>query len=338
MCDLLCSISFPESLTRGAGLCLAARECQGGPGQGGTAATCLLSPPSLPWCFTHQLPQSLRVMALASLCSLRSLTQGSFKYVETEKKRKERTRLRQEVTTVPRAGEEGTQVPITLSWAPLSRQLGPSPTAFPPHPAAPKPLPRLLCPRQGQQAPAEQSGPQSSGCSGRSRAKLLQGLFEARRRSEQTASRLPTGQERRHTGRGARKSQGAGKQPCARAVAGDQEGRAGWAAPYLGPVALLGHHLRLLLQQGSRELLFALLPLPSSFSCCSASHACSCRSIATWAPRGKSPWTGHGQDPASDLEGQPGFPHWSISTEHQCPRGKDACGPGEVMCVVICTL
>ena len=33
-----------------------------------------------------------------------------------------------------------------------------------------------------------------------------------------------------------------------------------------------------------------------------------------------------------------GSPHWSISAEHQCSRGKDTHGPGEVMRVVVCTL
>lgn len=47
-------------------------------------ATCLLSPWSLPWCFTHQLLQS---MAFASLCSPEVLHQGSLKYLGRQRKK-----------------------------------------------------------------------------------------------------------------------------------------------------------------------------------------------------------------------------------------------------------
>ena len=125
-------------------------------------------------------------MAFASLCSPEVLHQGSLNYLGRQGRRGPDDR--EGVTTVLRAGEEGTQVPVTpLSWALLSGQLGPSPTAPSPLTSRPKPLPRLLFvpDRVARHQQTSRDISHQAAAAG-ARAKLLQGLFEAQQRIEQT--------------------------------------------------------------------------------------------------------------------------------------------------------
>lgn len=128
---------------------------------------------------------------------------------ETEKEGRRGPDDRAGVTRVPRAGEEGTQVLVTpLSWALLSGQLGPSPTAPSPLTSRPKALPGLLS-VPDRAAKHQQSSRDLShwAAAAGARAKSLQGLFEAQRRIEQTLcpGSLPV-RKGRNTSRGARKS------------------------------------------------------------------------------------------------------------------------------------
>ena len=176
MWDLLCSISFPGFLTRGAGLCLAAHECQGGqggPGQGETAVTCPLCPRLLPQYFTHQLPQNLGDGLRFSVL-LMSCTSGHSSNWGDRERRKERTRRQgggDQSAKGRRGRNSGPGHPAQLGSAVRTARTQPHCT-FPPH-QPPQSSSRIaLCARQGRQAPAEQSGPQSLGCSGRSQSKV----------------------------------------------------------------------------------------------------------------------------------------------------------------------